>query len=228
MSTKLDAVKHILEAIGLDENAVAFLVTEQKINNFRRLVTMPEDTLKDLAESSLKLLTRADVNEIRNLAIWDKEFYRKNDRCPTVIEIMAISDTVWENFRSEEHLSDKKPEIKTESDTDFEQKPKTPAVEISTKTKFDIKAVPKHDGKRENWSKFDRLFTAVLGTSGLSDIVSTRYKVPDRESDDYKIFQEKNELVYNALQYATAEGQAFIKVKKFTVSKDGRGAYSYL
>ena len=63
---------------------------------------------------------------------------------------------------------------------------------------------------------------------GLSDIVSTRYKVPDRESDEYKAFQEKNKLVYNALQYATAEGQAFIKVKKFAVSKDGMGAYSYL
>ena len=90
MSTKVDAVKHILEAIGLDEDAVKFLVNEQKINNFRRLVTMPEDTLKELEASSLDLLTRADVNEIRNLAHWDKEFYRKNEQCPTVTKSNRI------------------------------------------------------------------------------------------------------------------------------------------
>ena len=93
MSTKVDTVKHILEAIGLDEHAVEFLVSGQKINNFRRLVTMPEDTLEELVVLSLDLLTCADVNKIRNLARWDKEFYRKNDLCPTVIKIMAITDT---------------------------------------------------------------------------------------------------------------------------------------
>ena len=67
MSTKVDAVKHILEAIGLDEDAVKFLVNEQKINNFRRLVTMPEDTLKEM-EMLSRDLTRADVNEIRTLS----------------------------------------------------------------------------------------------------------------------------------------------------------------
>ena len=97
-----------------------------------------------------------------------------------------------------------------------------------TKPKFDIKAYPKFSGKRKDFQTFDRLFMAVLWLHGLSYLLKQSYVLPPPDSDEYKTYIADNQLLFDSIKYAIAEGFVFIKVKRFEGTRDGRKAYRYL
>ena len=98
----------------------------------------------------------------------------------------------------------------------------------SSTTKVDFKSIPKFNGKINNWAQYERLLEAYVSALGLGDLLDDTFPTPDEDSDNYKMYEYKNKCFYDILQYSTAKGTAYTKIKPFKKKKDGILAYKAL
>ena len=73
-NTRLEAVKHVLEIIGFDEEAVTFMITGQKVTNITRLRLITDNQHNIYITQSEGKVTQADLNELKIFKRWISEF----------------------------------------------------------------------------------------------------------------------------------------------------------
>ena len=224
--TRKELVEHVLTVIGFDEQAREFLVTKNKINSYARLVTQTDELIQIYVKESEGIFSRADGMEIKKLISWDKEFKNKFSKSPNSTDVKEIiTEDFWDSYRpsssTDENISDIKniPTVGTEY---------TRTEDNLTTTKLDFKSIPEFNGKITNWAQYERLLGAYASALGVGDLLDDTFSTPDQDSTEYEIYEKKSKRLYDILQYSTAKGTAYIKIKPFKKDKDGFHAYKAL
>ena len=224
--TRKELVEHVLTVIGFDKEARDYLATTRKIFSYARLVSQTDELIQIYINESGGIFSHADGIEIKKLISWDQEFKKKFSKGPDSSEVKEIiTEEFWDCYRpsdtTDENISDSKLNLQVSTG-------RTETVEKSSTTKVDFKSIPEFNGKINNWAQYERLLEAYTSALGLGDLLDDTFLTPDEDSKDYETYEFKNKRFYDILQYSTAKGTAYTKIKPFKKKKDGVLAYKAL
>jgi hypothetical protein len=181
---------------------------------------MLQDSLVEGWASGTTPLTESDVNEISKFKAWYLAWTKNRDN--NLSNFLGIfTEDMWDTYfpSGDDAVQD---------DLGLHGRSEEVEERNNFKVKADLKQFRRFTGLIDDYVPWKRATRAVATAQGMGELLEDSYTVPEEGEEGFKIFTQKNALLHSALTMSTADSSATLKVEKFRLTADGRGAWMAL
>ena len=184
-----------------------------------KLASIRETLLDEWVEGATPLM-ESDAVEIIKFQAWYRAWTKSSDT--NLADFMTdFTEGMWDVYYPID-------EVTVQEDEGLMHGGSEEVERNNFKVRADLKQYRRFSGTIDEYVPWKRSTRAVATAQGMGELLDDDYTVPQEGEDNYKVYAQKNALLHAALTMATAKGTAILRVEKFRLESDGRGAWMSL